>query len=130
MTSSLKIYLNKSYTAVTDTASKILGKHRQKKKPWVTGDLLEMCDKQRQLKKDKNTTEGAAKYREINNAKKRGMKRAKENWIDEQCSEIKDNMNKNNSKRAFEIVNNLTKKRQPKFFIIIIFYIYLIFLFI
>ena len=27
-------------TAVTETASEILGKHRQKKKPWVTAEIL------------------------------------------------------------------------------------------
>ena len=79
---------NNCNTAVTDRASKILGKHRQKKKPWVTGDLLDMCDKRRQLKKDKSITVGATKYIEINNALKRGMKRAKENWTEEECSEI------------------------------------------
>ena len=74
---------------------------------------LQLCqnfDKQRQLKKDKSTTEGATKYGEINNAIKRGMTRTNENWIEEQCSKIEDNINKNNSKRAFQIVNNLTKK--------------------
>ena len=69
---------NNFNTAVTDTASKILGKHWQKKKPWVTGDLLVMCDKRRQLKKDKRIAEGAIST-EINNAIKRGRKRAKEN---------------------------------------------------
>ena len=53
-------------------------------------------------------------FREINNAVKRGMKRTKENWIEEQCSEIEYTMNKSNSKRPFQIVNNLTKKRLPK----------------
>ena len=28
------------------------------------------------------------------------MKKAKENWIEEQCSEIEENLGKNNSKRA------------------------------
>ena len=32
-------------TAVTETASEILGKHRQKKKPWITADILDLCDK-------------------------------------------------------------------------------------
>ena len=80
---------------MTDTASKIPGKHRQKKKPWITGDLLGMCIIQRQLKKDKSTTEGATKYREITNTLKRDLKRAKENWVEEQCSETEDNINKN-----------------------------------
>ena len=33
-------------TAVTETASEILGKHRQKKKkPWITAENLDLCDK-------------------------------------------------------------------------------------
>ena len=32
-------------TAVTETASEILGKHRQKKKSWVTAEILDLCDK-------------------------------------------------------------------------------------
>ena len=31
-------------TAVTETSSEILGKHRQKKKPWVTEEILDRCD--------------------------------------------------------------------------------------
>ena len=32
-------------TAVTETASEILSKHRQKEKPWVTAEILDLCDK-------------------------------------------------------------------------------------
>ena len=35
-------------TAVTETASEILGKHYQKEKPWVTADILDLCDKRRE----------------------------------------------------------------------------------
>ena len=42
-------------TAVTETASEILGKHRQrkkkKKKTWVTAEILNLCDKRRELRK-------------------------------------------------------------------------------
>ena len=38
--------------------------------------------------------EGAAKYKEVNNNIKRRMKKAKENWIGEQCSEIEQNPTK------------------------------------
>ena len=31
-------------TAVTDAASEILGKERRRKKPWVTKDVLDLCD--------------------------------------------------------------------------------------
>ena len=38
-------------TAVTETASDILGKHRQKKKTWVTAEILDLCNKRRELAK-------------------------------------------------------------------------------
>ena len=38
-------------TAVTETASEVLGKHCQKKKPWVTAEILDLCDKKRELRK-------------------------------------------------------------------------------
>ena len=38
-------------TAVTEAASEILGKHRQKKKTWVTADILDLCDKRKELRK-------------------------------------------------------------------------------
>ena len=37
-------------TAVTETASEILGKHRQKKKTWVTAEILDLCDRGEQRK--------------------------------------------------------------------------------
>ena len=38
-------------TAVTDTASETLGKVCRRKKPWVTRDVLDLCDERRDLKK-------------------------------------------------------------------------------
>ena len=90
-----------SNTAVNGTASEILGKHRQKKKPWITAASLDLCDKRRELRKKRFEPEGSEKYKEVNNSIKRCMKKAKENWIGEQCSEIEENLRKNNSKRAF-----------------------------
>ena len=69
-------------TAVTETASEILGK--QKKKPWITAEILNLCDKRRELRKKRLEPEGSEKYKEVNNNIKRCMKKAKENWIGEQ----------------------------------------------
>ena len=44
----------------------------------------------------------------------RCMKKAKENWIGEQCSEIEENMRKNNSKRAYQLVKDLSTVTQRK----------------
>ena len=61
-------------TAVTETASEILGKHRQKKKPRITAEILDLCDKRRELRKKRFEPEGSEKYNEVNNNIKRCMK--------------------------------------------------------
>ena len=70
-------------TAATETASEILGKHRQKKKPWITAEILDLCDKRRQMGKKRIEPEGSEKYKEVNNNIKRCMKKAKEIWCAE-----------------------------------------------
>ena len=42
------------------------------------------------------------------------MKKAKENWIGEQCSEIGENLRKSNSKRTYQLVKDLTTVKQGK----------------
>ena len=42
------------------------------------------------------------------------MKKAKENWTGEQCSETEENLRKNNSKRAYQLVKDLTTVEQRK----------------
>ena len=85
-------------TAVTETASELLGIHRLNKKPWVTAEILDLCDRRKELRKKRFEPEelrkkrfepeGSEKYREVNNNIKRCMKKTKENWIREQCSKI------------------------------------------
>ena len=51
-------------TALTDAASEILGKDCRRKKPWVTKDVLNLCDDRRDLKKRRYEAEEAKAYRE------------------------------------------------------------------
>ena len=106
--------INSFNTAVTETANNILGKHRPAKKPWVTDNILKLCDKRRELKQKKNTTEGAKLYREANQQVKKGMRKAKETWIEEQCQGIEENLQKNNSKKAYQLVKELTSSKQGR----------------
>ena len=64
-------------TAVTETATDILGKHRQKKTPWITAEILDLCDKRRELRKKRFEPEGSEKYKEVNNNIKRCVKKLK-----------------------------------------------------
>ena len=67
----------------------------RRRKIWVTAEILDLCDRRRELRKKRFEPEGTEKYREVNNIK-RFMKKAKENWIGEQCSETKENLRENN----------------------------------
>ena len=64
--------ITKFNAVMTETADEILGKHRQKTQPWVTDEILEMCNKRRDLKKLRNTTTGAAQQRTKSATRKSG----------------------------------------------------------
>ena len=101
-------------TAVTDAASEILGKERRRKKPWVTKDVLNLCDERRDLKKKRYEAEGAKEYREANRKIQKAVKKAKEDWIGAHCEEIETCLNKNNSKRAYQLVKDLTSEKHGR----------------
>ena len=84
----------------------ILGKHRKKKKPWVTAEILDLSGRRRELRKKQFEPEGFEKYKAVNNIIKRCMEKTKENWTGEQCSEIEENLRENNSKRAYQLVKD------------------------
>ena len=87
---------------------------RRKKKTLITTEIIDLCNKRRELRKKRFEPEGSEKYKEVNNNIKRCMKKAKENWIGEQCSKIEENLRKNNSKRAYQLVKDLTTVKQGK----------------
>ena len=76
-------------TAVTETASEILGKLRQKKQTLGPAEILDLCDRRRELIKKRFEPKGSEKYREVNKNIKRCVKKATENWIGEQCMRLK-----------------------------------------
>ena len=100
-------------TAVTDAASQVLGKERRRKKTWVTKDVLDLCDERRDSKKKRYEAEGAKDYREANRIQK-AAKKAKEDWIGAQCEENEICLNKNNSKKAYQLVKDLTSEKQGR----------------
>ena len=95
-------------TAVTDD-SEILGKERRRKN-MGTKDVLDLCDERRDLKKKRFEAEGAKEYREANRRIQKAVKKAKEDWIGAQCEEIETCLNKNNSKRAYQLVKDLIRE--------------------
>ena len=58
-------------TVVTEAASAILRKERRRKKPWVTKDVLDLCDEEKDSKKKRYKAEGA----KITGEETRGFRR-------------------------------------------------------
>ena len=101
--------------AIHEVAEEVLGRQRKKRQPWVTNEILDLCDKKRDLKKTKHSSpEDATQYRKINSKVRAKMKDAKEEWINRQCKEIEEGMHHKNSKKAYETLRTLTKTQQNK----------------
>ena len=75
---------------------------------------MKVCDERRDLKKKRYEAEEAKEYREANRRIQKAVKKAKEDWIGAQCEEIETCLNKNNSKRAYQLVKDLTSEKQGR----------------
>ena len=71
------------------------------KQPWITEEILGMCDTRKTLQKVQNTAYGEAACREIGKSISKGMKNAEEDLTEEQCTEVEDSLIRNNSMRSF-----------------------------
>ena len=91
-----------------------MGRNAAGKKQWVTKDVLDLCGERRDLKKKRYEAQVAKEYREANRKIQKALKKGKEDWIGAQYQEIETCLNKNNSKRAYHLVKDLTLEKQGK----------------
>ena len=102
-------------SAVEEIASEVLGKPRKKKKPWITDEILDLCDKRRELKPKRfDSDENKTNYSKINRTIRKEMAKAEEQWIVEQCETIESEFKKGNSKEAYDTIKKITKIEQPR----------------
>ena len=108
--------LTTSFTEIVqETAEEVLGRQRKKHQPWITDDILDLCDKRRALKRTKHDSpDSAARYRETNNQVRSKMRDAREQWITKQCEDIEKGMARGNSKQAYDTLRKLTKTHQVR----------------
>ena len=66
------------------------------------------------MKKKRYEAEGEKEYREANRRIQKAVKKAMEDWIGSQFEEIETCLNKNNSKRAYHLVKDLTSEKQGR----------------
>ena len=83
------IILNSLYSDVgtiaslVSTAEEVLGKQRKKIHPWVTNEVLDLCDQRLQLKLQKYAnTETGLEHKQVNREVRKKMKAVKVGWIE------------------------------------------------
>ena len=69
------------------TATGVLGRQKTKIQPWVTNEVLDICDQRQQLQQKYTSTEAGPEYRKVN-----VEVRKKEEWIEEKCKSIENGM--------------------------------------
>jgi len=100
--------------AMITSEQEVLGRARHSKKPWVTNEVLDLCNERRRLRKSKHVDDATLEaYRTAHREVKKKMKEAKEEWIEQQCNEIDKGM-KNNSKKAYKTLKALTKSNKSR----------------
>jgi hypothetical protein len=76
---------------VLETANEVLSKKCTIRKPWVTTELLKLCDERRKLKISKyESDERADMYRKADKQVKTCMLKAKKDWINMKSEDPKD----------------------------------------
>ena len=69
---------------LVSTAEEVLGKQREKIQPWVTNEVLDLCDQRRQLKQQKNAnTEKGLEHKQVNREVRKKLKAVKVGWIEQ-----------------------------------------------
>ena len=66
------------------------------------------------MKKKRYEAEGAKEHKKANRGIQKAVKKTKEDWIGVQCEEIKTCLNKNECKRVYQLVKDLTSEKQGR----------------
>lgn len=92
---------------VINVAKEVLDKRVQpKKKPWFTEEIAETMEKRRKAKSD------PVLYRQLNRRIQKMCRKAKEDWMKEQCDEI-ENLERNHAYRTLhQRIKNMTKLKK------------------
>lgn len=88
---------------IKETSDKVLGKQKyEPRKPWMTEKILDLIEERNKVRK-----QDYIKYKEIKNKITEECRKAKNNWLEENCKEIEYCLSKNNADRAYNKVKSL-----------------------
>ena len=99
---------------ILESADKNIGKCKiVGRKPWITENILRLMDERRNNKNRKDE-KSQSEYRRLRNQIKRECKLAKEEWINEKCNEIEEQMKKGCSDGAYGKIRKYFGERKTK----------------
>jgi hypothetical protein len=81
---------------------------REKKKPWMTDEIMELMETRRLCKGQ------VAEYREVNKQIKRKIRKAKEEWMNQKCRELEEIEKKNDALKVHQKVKEIAGLRRGK----------------
>ena len=115
LNSDIDTLANNITSTLISSAEEVLGKKRHKNQPWVTDEVLELCDRRRELRHSKyESDEARMAYRTAHRKVQKGMREAKERWIEKQCNAIDTCSKSGNSKEAYSTLKAITKTSQAR----------------
>ena len=93
---------------VKNAAKNHIPKKRKRKQPWISNQTFDIADDRKRAKAKHNRGEWTRLNKEVTSS----VKEDKRNYIEGKCEDLE--RHKNNSKAAFAIVKEITKKRIPR----------------
>lgn len=109
--------LNKKWenikSAIKKAADSVLTKKENKepRRAWFDKEIVKLIDERRKYKNN-NTREGQQKYRQLRNQVNRVARKAKEEWLEQQCSEIDEMFKANKIDYAYHKIQQFVGKRK------------------
>ena len=98
--------------AVLETAESVLGKQRKTKQPYVTEEILDMCDEKRMLKPVRHKEEGKKKeYNRLKHQIEKKCRQEEVRQLEEKCKQCEESFLRKDSKTVYKTIKSITKKR-------------------
>lgn len=98
---------------MVETAHSILGKKRKINKPWISAEVLDMCDERRKLKgRRRESADMLRKYNDKNREVKARIRHDKGEWVKKQCESIESDMQHHRHHQAYQTVQGLAIGRR------------------
>jgi hypothetical protein len=98
-------------TAMEDTLPQL----RKPRRPYITSKTLELSDKKRALKMQRQESEAKSReYKELCNRVRQAAREDKEKWLQERCGEIQNAHEQGKSRKTYQLIKEINGDWKPR----------------